>query len=475
LNDLLVILPTIILALGGTILLLVDLAIPRESKAVTGWVAIAILALSGLVVPMQWGVNALGFGGMVKADAYSLFLDVLFAVIGVITILISQRYNAATGIMRGEFYPLMLFSLSGMSLLGHANDLLIVFLGIELLSIPLYVLCGFARPKQESEESAMKYFLLGAFASGFLVYGVALMYGATGSTNLSVISKAAALNTHSGLLLAGAALVLVGLGFKAAMAPFHMWTPDVYQGAPTVVTAFMSTATKAAAFAAMIRVLMLGLLPIAAAIQPAIVVLAALTMIVGNVTALAQKDLKRMLAYSSIAHAGYILLGVASGATAAPSVLFYLASYAATSLAAFGVMTSVGADQPQEDQSIAAYTGLFNRRPMLAVVMALAMFSFMGIPPTAGFAGKYFLFQSAVNSGLVWLAVLGVITSVVSVAYYLRVVITMFSKQTDEAVAGQSNAPRSVWSGVATLAAAIAILWIGLMPASLLAMASLAP
>ena len=459
--------------------MLADLAIPRESKALTGWVAIAILALTGLSLPMQWAVNALGFGGMVKTDAYSLFLDMLFAAIGIITVLISLRYNVAAGIMRGEFYPLILFSLSGMSLLGHANDLLIVFLGIELLSIPLYVLCGFARPRAESEESAMKYFLLGSFASAFLVFGIALMYGASGSTNLSEIGKAAAANPRNALMLAGAALTLVGLGFKVAMAPFHMWTPDVYQGAPTVVTGFMSTATKAAAFAGMIRVIMLGLLPIAAAIQPVIVGVAALTMLVGNIAALTQKDLKRMLAYSSIAHAGYILLGVASGAAATPGILFYLASYAATSLAAFGVMSSIGSDQLEENQSIAAYTGLFSRRPMLAVVMALAMFSFLGIPPTAGFAGKYFLFQSAVNSGLVWLAVLGVITSVVSAGYYLRVIVAMFSPRNEasEAIesAEEGASSRSVWTGVATLAAAAAILLIGLLPSSLLAMASLTP
>ncbi|MBK8833755.1 MAG: NADH-quinone oxidoreductase subunit N [Anaerolineae bacterium] len=301
-NDLLTVLPPIVLSLGGVILLLVDLAIPRERKALTAVLAAVVAAGAGISAVALWGARGTGFSGMVSIDGVALFLDGLFAVIGLLTIAISVRYNTTRGIMRGEFYALILFALSGMSLMGHAANLLTVFMAIELLSIPLYVLCGIARPRQDSEESALKYFLLGAFASGFLVFGIALTYGATGQFSLAGIARAAAGGAADAqLLLAGAALMLVGLGFKVAAAPVHMWTPDVYEGAPTSVTAFMATATKAAGFAAIVRVFTLGLGPIAESWQPVFAVLSALTMLVGNLAALTQTNLKRMLAYSSIA------------------------------------------------------------------------------------------------------------------------------------------------------------------------------
>jgi NADH-quinone oxidoreductase subunit N len=465
LTDLNTVLPVVIVIIGGTALLLIDLAIPRTNKTVTAFIAIATMLIALLSVPVFAGQAVSGFSGMVVADSYSLFLDALLLVIGVITVLLTLRYNEARGIMRGEFFPLTLFALSGMMLMGHATNLLTIFIAVELLSIPLYILCGFARPATSSEESALKYFLLGAFASGFLVYGIALIYGATGSTDLATIAGAISKgNVGTGLLFAGTAFVLVGLGFKVAAVPFHMWTPDVYEGAPTTVTAFMSTATKAAGFAAVLRVFLFGLAPIIDTWQPVIAVLAALTMIVGNVVALSQNNLKRMLAYSSIAHAGYLLCGIAAGGVdGATGVLFYLASYAMTSLAAFAVMTAL-AHESGEDQSIDAYGGLFRRKPLMALVMAVAMFSLMGIPPLGGFLGKYFLFKAAVGAGLTWLAVVGVITSVVSAYYYLRVIVTMFNKEPGAAPIESGNFARNTAMAISTAATVL----LGIAPTSVI-------
>jgi NADH-quinone oxidoreductase subunit N len=470
-NDLVTILPFLIMVIGGIALLLIDLAIPADKKQNTAWLAVVITLFSGLVALVQWANPPVSsFYGMVRGDGYAYFIDVLLAGIGVVTLLLTLRYNEARGIMRGEFYPLMLFSLAGMMLMGHSMNLIVVFIAVELLSIPLYILCGIARPQLESEESAMKYFLMGAFASGFLVYGIALVYGATGTTSLGelpAILSATSPAYDPTLLFAGAALILVGLGFKVAAAPFHMWTPDVYEGAPTTVTAFMATATKVAGFAALIRVFMFGFEPLVAQWQPIVAIIAALTMIVGNVTALAQNNVKRILAYSSIAHAGYVLVGVAAGnAAGATAVLFYLAAYAFTTLAAFAVIAAVGSGK-EENQSIDTYAGLGRRKPMLGLVMAIAMFSLIGIPPTAGFFGKYFLIAAAVSADLTWLAVVMMLTSVVSAYFYLRIVVVMYMRepQTDgEAIPG--NAPRSLAAAIS----AAAVLIFGIMSTPLLNM-----
>jgi NADH-quinone oxidoreductase subunit N len=471
-NDLVSVLPVLITIIGGLAILLIDLGVPAERKATTAWLAMATLLLAAVAALAQLPnapVNA--FGDMVRADAYAYFLDALLAIIGCITVLLTLRYNQVRGIMRGEFYPLMVFSISGMMLMGHSLNLLMVFVAVELLSIPLYILCGIARPNQNSEESAMKYFLMGAFASGFLVYGIALIYGASGTTSLArlnaILSDTTARAYDPVLLFAGAALVLVGLGFKVAAAPFHMWTPDVYEGAPTTVTAFMATATKVAGFAALLRVFSFGLEPLLSQWQPVVALIAALTMILGNVTAIVQNNVKRMFAYSSIAHAGYVLVGVAAGNEAgATGVLFYLAAYAFTTLAAFAVISAIGSGT-EENQTFDAYTGLGRRKPLLATVLAIALFSLIGIPPTAGFIGKYFLITAALNSGLTWLAVLMVLVSVVSAYFYLRLIVTMFMREPqaeDEGEAIAGNAPRSLAAAISTAA----VLIIGVLPAPLL-------
>ncbi len=467
-NDIYTVLPPLILAAGAVILLLIDLLIPRESKSITAWLAIVVLIATLVPVPMLVGRHQTGFSQMTAVDDVALFFDALFACIGVVTVLLTLRYNQDRGIMRGEFYPLLLFSATGMMLMAHAANLLTIFVGVELLSIPLYILCGIARPRVDSEESAMKYFLLGAFASGFLVYGIALTYGATGTTQIAEIARKIGAKAVGDtlLLFAGAALILVGLGFKVAAAPFHMWTPDVYEGAPTTVTAFMATATKAAGFAALLRVFVVGFAPLLSTWQPIVAVISAVTMIAGNVIALSQTNLKRMLAYSSIAHAGYILIGIAAGTPmGTTAVLFYLASYAATTLAAFAVMTSLGT-VAGEDQSLDGYAGLFRRKPLLAAVMALAMFSLTGVPPTAGFAGKYFLFQAAVGTNLVWLAIIAVLTSAISAYFYLRVVVVMFMQEPAEkpqplSVAGFGRSAAIAITAIATLV-------IGILPSTLL-------
>ncbi|MCW1967351.1 MAG: NADH-quinone oxidoreductase subunit N [Anaerolineae bacterium] len=478
-QDLILILPLLIVFLGATALLLVDLWVPADRKETVAWTAIFIL-VDAIIAAVVWlyynrtGEAVYGFSNMVLTDRYAALLNIVFALIGIGVSLFALRYNRVHQIMRGEFFVLMLFSIGGMMLMAHAANLVTIFVALEMFSIPLYILCGIARPRLDSEESSLKYFLLGAFASGFLVYGIALMYGATGTLDIAAMLKQVERGGSSLLLIVGAGLVLAGLGFKVAAVPFHMWTPDVYDGAPTTVTTFMTTATKAAGFAALMRVFLLGPGAFSVGLVSAIALLAALTMIFGNLFALAQRSVKRMLAYSSIAHAGYLLVGVASVANigqSANAIIFYLATYAATSLAAFGVLNEVGAMKRDEDHSLERYTGLAKHNPTLAWILAIALFSLMGMPLTAGFAGKYLLFQSAVASGLNWLAILGVLTSVISAFYYLRVIVQMFMKDTPatETIAKDqycASTPSLVAMGLASLS----VIGLGILPTLLLNM-----
>jgi NADH-quinone oxidoreductase subunit N len=378
-----------------------------------------------------WGYEGGTFtpeGGtpMVVVDNYGTFLNVLFLFTAAMTILLSINYLKKAGLERGEYYYLMLFSVSGMMLMGVANDLILVFLALELLSIPLYVLAGFARPQVDSEESAMKYFLLGAFASSFLVFGIALIYGATGTTALPDVT--AKVGDGGTLALAGAVLVLVGLAFKVAAVPFHMWTPDVYEGAPTSVTAFMSVGAKIAGFAAMIRVFVYAMPDLSDNWVPAMAIISALTMILGNVVALAQKNIKRMLAYSSIAHAGFIMMAVAAATKSDEGVsaaLFYMLAYVFTNLGAFAIVVTV---ERREGQGLDLddYKGLAKSSPWLAFALAYFMLSLTGIPPTGGFTAKFSVFGAAIEADLLWLAIIGVVTSVVSAYFYLRPVFYAF-------------------------------------------------
>ncbi|MBI5827995.1 MAG: NADH-quinone oxidoreductase subunit N [Chloroflexi bacterium] len=465
------ILPPLVLCSLACVLLLVDLWIPKDRKAITAWLAAAGLAATLAVVWLLSGFNLSGFGGMVALDGFSRFVSAVVLVAGIVVVVIAPGYLNQRQIERGEFYILLLFTISGAMLMASASDLVIVFLALELLSIPLYVLAGFARPRAESEESALKYFLLGAFASGFFVYGVALTYGATASTNFQQIAAAVAAGQANLLLLSGgAALILVGLGFKVAAVPFHMWTPDVYEGAPTVVTAFMSVGAKVGGFAALLRVFFTAFPALSANWAPTIALIAALTMTLGNVAAIAQSSIKRMLAYSSIAHAGYILMAVVAGGAAAfsqfaaSSALFYLLAYGIMNLGAWAVVIALekrdGTTNPIDD-----FAGLGAARPGLAIAMTLFMLSLTGLPPTVGFIGKFYVFRAAIDAGYMWLALIGVVTSLVSAFYYLRVVMVMWMKPGEGPVA----LPRSLGWVVGVMA--VATLVLGVVPAPLMAAA----
>ncbi|MGD8858253.1 MAG: NADH-quinone oxidoreductase subunit N, partial [Chloroflexota bacterium] len=429
--DLLIILPWLIIVGTGIVVMLLDLVVRRQNKTWIAWLSLIGIGAAFSLTVALWGQGQGTFtprGGtpMVMVDNYSLFINAIVLLTAFMTVLISVDYLRKADLERGEYYYLMLFSVSGMMLMAMANDLVLIFLALELLSIPLYVLAGFARPRVDSQESALKYFLLGAFASGFLVFGIAMIYGASGSTALPQVLASAA--GGGGLLYAGAVLILVGLAFKVAAVPFHMWTPDVYEGAPTSVTAFMSVGAKAAGFAALIRIFIYALPDISDAWVPALAVIAALTMITGNIIALVQGNVKRMLAYSSIAHAGFIMMGAAAAISAEEGMsaaLFYLLAYLFTNLGAFAVVIAV---ERQDYQGVMLddYKGLYKRSPLLALALAYFMLSLTGIPPTGGFTAKFGVFGAVVDANMTWLAVIAVITSVISGYYYLRLVFYSF-------------------------------------------------
>src|SRR3990172_7502694 len=438
-SDFNAILPLLVLSGWACALLLVDLWIPKDRKAITAVLTICGLAVTTAVLTAVAlaveGEPIFAFGGMVTFDGFTVFLNGVVLLVGATAILLALNYLKQANIERGEFYSLLLFSIVGMMMMASASDLIVVFLALETLSIPLYVLSGFARPRLDSEESALKYFLLGAFSSGFLVYGIALTYGATMTTNLAQITAAVAANeslVKNPLLLAGMALILVGLGFKVAAVPFHMWTPDVYEGAPTVVTAFMSVGAKIGGFASLIRVFFTALPALAADWVPVVAVISALTMILGNVAAIAQSSIKRMLAYSSIAHAGYILMAAVAGGTgslagfSASAAMFYLLGYAIMNLGAWAVVIAVEKDG--QAGKVDDFAGLAATRAGLALAMTLFMLSLTGLPPTVGFVGKFYVFNAAIQAGYLWLALVGVITSLISAFYYLRIVMAMWMK-----------------------------------------------
>jgi len=474
--DLYTILPIAILIVLACVLLLVDLFIPKTRKGWTALLAAFSLALTMGVSLSQAYQSLTGFGGMIVLDGFSLFLNVLFLASGLLGIALAYDYLKRMGLERGEYYVLMLFCISGMMLMAQATDLIVIFLALELLSIPLYVLAAFARPRLDSEEAGLKYFLLGAFATGFVVYGIALIFGAAGSTSLATISSMAALQASGSvvsslpLMLIGAALILVGFGFKVAAVPFHMWTPDVYQGAPTSVTGFMAVGAKAAGFAALLRVFITAFSSLDAKLVPVLWTLAALTMVIGNVVATSQTNIKRMLAYSSIAHAGYILMALVAygnptvSADAAASALFYLVTYALTSFGAWSVVIALE-EQEGKGLEINDYTGLGRRKPALAAAMTIFMLSLTGMPPTLGLVGKFYLFRTAVEGGFIGLAVIGVLTSLISAYYYLRVVVVMYMHE------GEPQAHAESWLSLTTAATAVVIVVLSFLPAALFALA----
>jgi len=471
-SDIQAILPLIILTSWATLLVLVDLFLPRERKGFT-----VLLAALGLLVTLgfslaQAGRPMLAFNGMVSVDGFSTFLSVIFLGSGLVAIGLAYDYLRRLELARSEYYFLLLYSICGMMLMSIASDLIVVFLALELLSIPLYVLAGFARPRPDSEEAALKYFLLGAYAGGFVVYGVALVFGATGTTGLQgVVAAVQAGTTNLTLLAVGAALILIGLGFKVAAVPFHMWTPDVYEGAPSTVTAFMAVGAKAGGFAALLRVFVVAFPALAADLTPILWALAALTMILGNIVAIAQSNIKRMLAYSSIAHAGYILMAVvpfgmpAVAGDAVAAALFYLLAYALTTFGAWAVVIALEKAE-HAGLALSDYAGLGRKYPALAAAMVVFMLSFTGVPPTLGFVGKFYLFRTVLEGGYIGLALVGVLTSLVSAYYYLRIVVIMYMQE------GEPEVRRERWLSLTAGGAALATVALSLFASPLFAWAS---
>ncbi|MGH7840792.1 MAG: NADH-quinone oxidoreductase subunit N, partial [Candidatus Binataceae bacterium] len=375
----------------------------------------------------------------------------------------SLGYVADAGLAGAEYYALILFAAFGMMLMAAAGDLIIIFLGLETMSIAIYALAGFMRRDSRSSEAAMKYFLLGAFSTGFLLYGIALIYGATGTIRLAAIRTA--LGSGAGpnaYLLMGLGLMLIGFGFKVAAVPFHMWTPDAYEGAPTPITAFMAVGVKLAAFAGFTRIFMVHLGPVSAQWTGVLWVIAALTMTVGNVVALVQENIKRMLAYSAIAHAGYIIVGMAAAPAPAAggAILYYLLAYAFTNLGAFAVVIALERRREPHDL-ISDYRGLARSHPGLAAAMTLFMLSLTGVPPLSGFLGKFYIFSAALNAGLVWLVIIAALNSVVSAYYYIRVIVAMYMQEGGVALESLSRRPGLL---ISVALSAVAVVVIGLFP-----------
>jgi len=465
-------LPELVLT-GWALVLLAIVAWRHRTTAdlrVAGGLALAALATTAATVWWLWWRSATvaGFAPMIAVDDFRFVSDWLFLGAGAITVMLSMRYLEREALLAPEYYVLLLFAVLGMMLMGGGSDLMVVFLGLELMSVAVYVLAGINRKSPKAAEAALKYFLLGAFASAFLLYGIALVYGATGTTNLALIGvQVTSLQLeHGPMLLVGVALLLVGFGFKVAAVPFHMWAPDVYDGAPTPVTGFMATAVKAAAFAALFRVL--GQAFATAAAWPEIVKgLAVATMVGGNLIALAQRSLKRMLAYSSIAHAGYVLVAVAAGnAAGSAAFLFYLVAYTLTTLAAFALLAVKGRGG-ESDVLIDDLSGLAAQRPWLAFALAVCMLSLLGFPGTAGFMGKWYILVAAAQSAQWWLAALLVLTSVVSAGYYLPVIMVMYMKPAPSDAA-HADARLGRLAGAAVTLAVVGLLFFGVRPNRLL-------
>ncbi|MBI2192735.1 MAG: NADH-quinone oxidoreductase subunit N [Planctomycetes bacterium] len=474
-------LPILVVALTGTILLLVDsFSKSREAEGpvmlVTGMagLGVSLFLTLGLWVPASGPASF--FAGMGVADHFALFLNVLFIICTALTLLISGDYLKKCGAERGEFYALLFFAATGMMIMVSSTNMVVIFLGLEVMSLCFYILSGYLRTRPQSVEAGMKYFLMGALATGIVFYGIVLVYGVSGQTDLRKLGEwaSASLQSHGGeirsvpnhsVLLLGAALILVGFAFKVASVPFHMWAPDVYEGAPTTVTAFMATGVKAAAFGAFLRVFTTALAPLRPEWGPAVWWLAVLTMSVGNLVALTQANVKRMMAYSSIAHAGYMLIGVyVLDASSVAAVLYYLIAYAFMNIGVFSVISFLETREGR-GLSLDEYSGLYARYPGLCVAMAIFMFSLGGIPPTAGFMGKFYVFRSAIEAHEYPLAILGILNSLISLYYYLRVLVRMYMDPGLSAGEAETLPRPSGAVAAATAIAVLATLWLGLGPA----------
>lgn len=431
--DLFLILPELLVITAACIILVLDPVLRASDKDGLVWLSLGTLAICMGLTASQMSAPTTIFSGLVVIDAYGAFWKLLLYFVTGLTVLLSHSYLKEERLFFGEYYGFVLLSLSGMMVMVSSADLLTLYLGTELMSLSLYVMAGLKRSEPRSLEASAKYFVLGAFSSGILLYGISLLYGATGSTRLPEIAAAITGNLDDPLLLFATILLAVGFGFKLAVVPFHMWTPDVYQGAPTSVTAFMAVASKAASFGAFLRVFIEGLGGLKANWSAIFLLLCLATLVLGNVVALVQTNVKRMLAYSSIAHAGYALIGVVAAgrignSSGIASVLLYLSLYAFMTFGAFAIVAMLRKGGI-EGENIEDFTGLAKRQPIPALLMLIFMVSLAGLPPTAGFIGKLYVFMSAVEAGMAWLAAVALIFAVISAYYYLRLVMVMYMRE----------------------------------------------
>lgn len=466
--NLIPLLPAAQVLLTGLVVLLRDLFIgERESKGMLAVLSLVGLGLAAGEAVLLWGASESAFNESLVLDNFAIFFTLIFLLIAGLTILSSIQYVRQTGIHEGEFYALVLFATVGMILMAGANDLIVFFLGLETMSLAVYVLAGIWRADSRSSEAAMKYFIMGAFATGFLLYGIALIYGAAGSTNLNRIAAYLAEQPREWplYLVGGGFLLLAGFAFKVGAVPFHFWVPDVYEGAPTPVTGFMSTAVKAAAFAAWGRILMHKLSPLDGDWVFPLWVIAIGTMTLGNLLAITQTSVKRMLAYSSIAHAGYLLIAVVVGEEwGGLSLMYYIVAYALMTVGAFAVLSFL-AEGNNTRETYGDFAGLGFKRPFIALAMAIFMLSLAGFPPLAGFVGKFYLFRAAVNAGHLALAIIGVLNSLLSVIYYLRVIVAMYMEEGGAEGKSFGQAP---YVYIAIAVALTGTIYLGILPATAL-------
>jgi NADH-quinone oxidoreductase subunit N len=470
-SDYIRILPEIVLSVFGMLIMVLDpLVGERRSQRTLGIIALlgAIAALAATFYQAQQQFWGLGFWGMVKVDPFSIFFHVVVIAVTIVVILSSYEYMEVQQIRAGEYYGLILFGAVGMALMSSAVELVLIFIALEISSIATYVLAGFRRRAAISSEASVKYFLLGSFATAFFLYGVAMMFGATGSTSIATIGAAMGLfNGGSGLLLAylGVGLMFVGLGFKVAATPFHIWTPDVYEGAPSPVVGFMSTAPKAAVFAVLLRIVFEAHAP--GRVVWLLWAAAALSMSIGNIAALVQDNIKRLLAYSSIAHAGYVLVAFAAlPANGIPAVMFYTASYAAMNVGAFAVVGHF-AGRGERYVTLEDYSGLGRRSPLLAGVLTIFLLSLIGIPITGGFFAKFYVFSAAMQGPhpLIGLTVIGVVNSAIAAYYYLRIIVFMYMREPRD----QDRVPRvTPGLGIALAISLAATIYLGVLPGQVL-------
>ena len=428
-SDFYYILPELVLTAGSLLVLIADVLLPRSSRGALGWVTLGVLAATLYSLTPFRGTQVEVARGLMAVDGFGLFFKVLFLVSAGLTVLLSIRYLEVEGAPPGEYYFLILCATLGMMVMAGGIDLITIFIGLETMAVSFYILAGFIKPNQRSNEAAVKYFLLGAFSLGILLYGMSLMYGLSGTTNLRTMATLLAGQERDPRLVLAVILVVAGVGFKIAAVPFHMWAPDVYEGAPTPVTAFLSVGSKAASFAMLLRIFVEGLPSMSADWRLLFSVLAVITMTVGNIAAVTQSNVKRMLAYSSIAHAGYLLIGIVAGTPrGVTATLVYLLVYTFMQIGAFAVVVLLRRQDVVGDE-LKDFSGLAFRRPFAAFAMLVFMLSLGGIPPTAGFMGKFWLFGAAIEAHYYWLAVIGVANSAISLYYYIRIVVFMYVKK----------------------------------------------